>query len=53
MAEWAAARDAGDAASDAERTAPEIGGDVGAYNNVWFEWGGVGPRSTVSIERRS
>lgn len=43
MAEWAAARDAGDAASDAERTAPEIGGDVGAYNNVWFEWGGVGP----------
>ncbi len=28
-----------DAPSDPERAAPEEGGNVGAYNNFWFEWG--------------
>ena len=28
-----------DAPSDPERSAPEEGGNVGAYNNFWFEWG--------------
>ena len=27
------------APSDPERSAPEEGGNVGAYNNFWFEWG--------------
>ena len=27
------------APSDPERAAPEEGGNVGAYNNFWFEWG--------------
>ena len=28
------------AASSAERAAPQKGGNVGAYNDFWFEWGG-------------
>ncbi len=35
-----AERDAAQAApSDPERGAPKEGGNVGAYNNFWFEWG--------------
>ena len=29
----------GPSASAGERAAPEKGGNVGAYNNFWFEWG--------------
>ena len=28
--------------SDPERQAPEAGGNVGAYNDFWFEWGSKG-----------
>ncbi len=39
-AKWRADTDAAQAApSDPERRAPEGGGNVGAYNNFWFEWG--------------
>ena len=39
-AEWRARTNATqDAPSDPERAAPEEGGNVGAYNNFWFEWG--------------
>jgi len=39
-AKWRAATNAAQAApSDPERAAPEEGGNVGAYNNFWFEWG--------------
>ena len=29
-------------ASDPDREAPEAGGNVGAYNDFWFEWGSKG-----------
>ncbi len=39
-AKWRADTNAAQAApSDPERAAPEEGGNVGAYNNFWFEWG--------------
>ncbi len=39
-AKWRAETNATqDAPSDPERAAPEEGGNVGAYNNFWFEWG--------------
>ena len=39
-AKWRAETNATqDAPSDPGRAAPEEGGNVGAYNNFWFEWG--------------
>ena len=38
----AAARAAGAQASDPERAPPKKGGNVGAYNDFWFEWGSEG-----------
>ena len=39
-AKWRAETNATQAApSDPERSAPAEGGNVGAYNNFWFEWG--------------
>jgi len=38
----AASRDSQAQASNPERAAPEAGGNVGAYNDFWFEWGTQG-----------
>ena len=38
----AKARETQAQASDPDRKAPEVGGNVGAYNDFWFDWGSQG-----------
>lgn len=38
----AASRHAQSQPSDPDRAAPAVGGNVGAYNDFWFEWGSQG-----------
>ena len=35
-------RETGAKRSDPDRDAPKVGGNVGAYNDFWFEWGSKG-----------
>ena len=35
-------RDSGARQKDPERAPPKAGGDVGAYDDFWFEWGSQG-----------